>query len=528
MLPRLIEFCLQRRMTAFVLAVAVLAGGWYAFSNLTVEAFPDPSDYQVEVITIYPGEPTEEVERAISIPLERSMNGVPGLTGLRSISLFGLSQVSATFGDGVDPYLARQQVLERIGQADLPQGIQPSLGPLATPIGEVYRYTLAGASSDPMELRTLQDWTVRPRLLAVSGVADVVSYGGLVKEIHVVPDPVRMASLGVGLADVFAALKKGSDNATGGYVERGAEAFVIRSLGIYKNLADIEGVRVGFHDGIPVTVKNVCSVEAGYAPRQGVVSRGADEDSVEGIVLMRRGENPSKVLEALRTRVAEINARALPKGVRMEPFYDRTELVHTTLSTVFRNIVEGALLVVVVLFAFMLSLEASLIVAAIIPLSLGASFIYLYARGMSANLLSIGAVDFGIIVDGAVILVEQIFHRAHEHARAGRPGDPARISALVLDAAKEVARPTLFALLIIIAAYIPIFTLQRVEGRIFAPMAHTVVSALIGALVFSFTLVPVLSAFALREKIHVRESPLLAWASRMTSLRWRCRIPSSC
>jgi cobalt-zinc-cadmium resistance protein CzcA len=530
MFASLIDFFLQRRMTSIVLAVAVLAGGWFAFSNLTVEAFPDPSDYQVEVITLYPGQPTEEVERAISIPLERSINGVPGLTGLRSISLFGLSQVSATFADGVDPYLARQQVLERIGDANLPTGVQPSLGPLATPIGEVYRYTLEGASADPMELRTLQDWTVRPRLLQVPGVADVVSYGGLVKEIHVVPDPTRMAALGIGLSDIFDALKKGSDNATGGYLERGAEAFVIRSLGIYKNLDEIGAVRVGYKDGVPVRIRNVCEVECAYAPRQGIVTRDANEDAVEGIVLMRRSENPSKVLEALRTRVDELNDRALPKGVRLVPFYDRTELVHTTLTTVFKNILEGAMLVVLVLFAFMLSLKASLIVASIIPLSLCASFIYLYTRGMSANLLSIGAVDFGIIVDGAVILVEQIFHRVGEHAAAGShglaardaPSDPARaasgrrsIDRIVLDAAREVARPTFFSLLIIIAAYIPIFTLQRVEGRIFAPMAHTVVSALLGALVFSFTLVPVLAAFALRKQKTMRESPLLRWVAKV-------------
>jgi cobalt-zinc-cadmium resistance protein CzcA len=473
-LEALLKHSLHNRIAPFVLAAVIAGGGYYAFRNLTVEAFPDPTDTQVQVISLFPGQPTEEVERRVSLPLERTLNGTPGLFRLRSVSLFGLSFVTLTFGDGVDPHLARQQVLERVSGADVPPGVQPTLGPLATPIGEVYRYSMDGARADPMLLRTLQDWVVRPQLLQVPGVADVVSYGGLLREIHVEPDPARMASLGVGLPDVFGGLKKASANATGGYVERGSEMFVIRSLGIFQDRKDIEQVRVGMHDGVPVAVKDVAAVRMGYAPRQGVVSRDRNEDAVEGIVLMRRGENPSVVLAALRERVKDLNERVLPEGVRIDPFYDRTDLVDTTLKTVFRNLAEGALLVIVVLFLFMLSLRASLIVAAVIPLSLLASFFYLHARGMSANLLSMGAVDFGIIVDGAVILVEHLFHRVHE-------GDTRNMEARILETAREVASPTLFSLLIIIAAYLPIFSLERVEGRIFGPMAHTVVSALLGA-----------------------------------------------
>jgi cobalt-zinc-cadmium resistance protein CzcA len=480
---------------------------------IAVEAFPDPTDLQVQVITLFPGQPTEEVERRISIPLERALNGLPGLARLRSISQFGLSFVTATFSEGADIYLARQQVLERSSQANLPKDVEPELGPLATPIGEVYRYSLEGVGEDPMELRTLQDWTVRPRLLQVNGVADVVSYGGLVKEIHVEPDPTRMASLGVGLSELFAALSKSSDNATGGYVERGAEAFVIRSLGIFRSVDDIGMVRVGNHDGVPITVKDVAAVAVGYAPRQGIVTRNQNPDAVEGIVLMRRGQIPSVVLAELRGRVEELNERILPRGVKVAPFYDRSDLVATTLKTVFRNIAEGAGLVIVVLFVFMLSLRAALSVAVVIPLSLGASFMYLYSRGMSANLISMGAVDFGIIVDGAVILVEQIYHRAGEEAAAIREGRT-RTGAVVLQAAHEIARPTLYSLLIIIAAYIPIFALERVEGRIFGPMAHTVVSALVGAMVLSFSLVPVLALLSLRKPRHMRESPILNVAAR--------------
>src|SRR3989454_865695 len=368
-----------------------------------------------------------------------------------------------------------------------------------------------------MSLRTQQDWVVRPQLLRVPGVADVVSYGGLLREIHVEPDPVRMAALEVGLSDIFEALRKASDNASGGYVERGSEMFVIRSLGIFKDLRDIEQVRVGSKGGVPVTVRDVGGGAVGPPRRQGIVTRNADEDAVEGIVLMRRGENPSVVLKALRERIADINERVLPQGIRIRSFYDRTELVDTTLHTVFHNLAEGAFLVVLVLFLFMLSVKASLIVAAVIPLSLFSSFLYLYVRGMSANLLSMGAVDFGIIVDGAVILVEHLFHRVHgEDLRDDlHPGNEAeRLSDRILKAAREVARPTLFSLLIIIAAYLPIFSLQRVEGRIFRPMANTVVSALLGALLVSFTLVPVLAHMSLRRSKPVPDSPLLSWARR--------------
>ncbi|HEY3358900.1 MAG TPA: CusA/CzcA family heavy metal efflux RND transporter [Polyangia bacterium] len=510
MLDGLLRFSLHNRLAAVALSLMIGAAGYYGFSQLTVEAFPDPTDTQVQVIALFPGQPTEEVERRVSLPLERTLNGTPGLFRLRSISLFGLSFVTLTFADGVDPLVARQQVMERMHQAELPDGVRPGLGPLATPIGEVYRYTLQGTGADPMSLRRLQDWVVRPQLLRVDGVADVVSYGGLVREIHVQPDPARMAALGVGITEIFDGLKKASANATGGYVERGAETFVIRSYGTFQTLSDLEEVRVAFNKGHPVLVRDVAAVRDGYAPRQGVVTRDDDEDAVQGIVLMRRGQNPSVVLDALRRRVVELNGRILPEGIRVNPFYDRTELVNTTLKTVFRNLVEGAALVTIVLFAFLLSVRASLIVAAVIPLSLLASFLYLHLRGMSANLLSMGAVDFGIIVDGAVILVEHVFHRLSvEHPDGG-----GSVADRILAAAREVARPTLFSLLIIIAAYIPIFSLQRVEGRIFSPMANTVASALVGALIVSFTLVPVLALLALRRPRPMRESPLLTWARR--------------
>jgi len=515
MLERLLDYSLSHRIATFVLTVVLLVVGLFAFKNLTIEAFPDPTDTQVQIITLFSGQPTEEVERRVSLPLERALNGTPGLTRLRSISLFGLSFLTMTFDDATDPMRARQQVTERMAEASLPEKAHPSLGPYATPIGTIYRYTLDSSKSDPMTRRTLQDWVIAPRLLQVPGVADVVSYGGLVREVHVEPDVSKMVDLGVNLTDVFAALKKASSNATGGYVERGSEMFVIRSLGIFGSIEDLQHVRVGYNKTRPVELRDVAKINEGYAPRQGIVTRDSNPDAVEGIVLMRRGENPTVVLDALRDRIKKLT-HTLPADVKIKPFYDRTELVNTTLKTVFENLAEGAALVMVVLFAFMLSLRASLIAAAVIPLSLAASFAFLYSRGMSANLLSMGAVDFGIIVDGGVILIEHLFHELSPSVHGAAPSDSSRpLLERVAQASKEVARPTLFSLLIIIAAYIPIFSLQRVEGRIFSPLAYTVVSALVGALLVSFTLVPVLCAMALKKPKVMRDSPLLTLAQRV-------------
>jgi heavy metal efflux system protein len=507
MLDRILAFSLKNRAAVLLFAVLAIVAGIGAFRGLTVEAFPDPTDTQVNVITLVPGQPAEEIERQVGIPLERSLNGMAGLSRLRNLSLFGLSFVTMTFADGVDAYFARQQTIERLRGADLPDGVVAELGPLATPIGEVYRYTLRGAGGDPMALRSLQEWTVRPRLLRVPGVAEVVSYGGLVKEIQVQPSPARLAAYDLQLEDLERALKEASANASGGTLEHGAEQFVIRSTALFSSLADVAVTRVATHDGTPVLVRDVATIRQGWAPRQGVVSRGSDFDAVEGIVLMRRGENPSVVLHALRDVLDGLN-HDMPAGVTIQPFYDRTELVGTTLRTVAHNLLDGAMLVVLVLFVFLLDLRAALIVGVVIPLSLLSAFIYLRARGMSANLLSMGAVDFGIIVDGAVVIVESIVHRLSIAPTTGRQDLEDRVA----QATRAVLRPTVFALLIIIAAYLPIFLLERVEGRIFAPMANTVVAALVGALIFSVSLVPVLATFAYRKPRKHVDSPVLQLA----------------
>ncbi|HEY4058254.1 MAG TPA: efflux RND transporter permease subunit, partial [Kofleriaceae bacterium] len=440
MLERLLATSLRARVGTALAAITLLVVGFFAFRDLTIEAFPDPTDTQVQIITTYAGQPAEEIERKVSIPIERALNGVPGTIRQRSVSLFGLSVVTLTFDDATNPLEARQQIMERLGDANLPPGVTPDLGPLATPIGEIYRYTLESPTADPMELRTMQDWVVGPALMRVQGVADVTSYGGLVEEVHVQPDPTKLAMYGVSLDDVFTALGKASANASGGVVHRGDQAFVVRSMGTFTQVDDIGFVRVGFHAGVPVLVKDLATVTVGYAPRQGVVTRGDDSDAVQGIVLMRKGQNPSTVLEGVRAQVAQLQAHSLSADVKIVPFYDRTELVDTTLHTVFHNLVEGAVLVILVLFVFLLSIRASLVVAAVIPLALAASMIYLHVRGMSANLLSMGAVDFGIIVDGAVILVEHLFEHNAGHGYDEMTREQ-RIDS-IFSTAKQVARPT--------------------------------------------------------------------------------------
>ncbi len=510
MFEQLLAFSLKNRVAVIFAALVVAALGAWSFRELTIEAFPDPTDTQVNVITLFEGQPTEEVERQIGLPLERALNGTPHMTRLRNLSMFGLSQVTLTFSDGTDGLWARQQVLERLREAELPEGVRPELGPYATPIGEVYRYTLKGAQGDPMKLRTLQDWVVRPMLMRVNGVADVVSYGGLQKVIQVEPMPQALASLGLTLQDLEDAVKEGSQNASGGVMERGSEQFVIRSEGLFKSLEDIRNAGVIERDGTPIFVKDVATVTESWAPRQGVVSEGNSYDAVEGIVLMRRGENPSTVLERLKEQIAQVNGRLADDGAEVVAFYDRSELVDATLETVGHNLLEGAILVLLVLFVFLLDLRAALIVCTLIPLSLATAFIYLHQRGMSANLLSLGAVDFGVIVDGGVVIIEAILA-----ALVLKDHNPLPVQQRIRKAAGAVVRPTVFAMLIIIAAYLPIFMLQRVEGRMFSPMANTVAAALVGALLFSVTLVPVLASFAYQGEVHHRESPVLRWAQRL-------------
>lgn len=528
MINKIVSFALNQPLLVFLITGLFIGVGIGAFKALPVEAFPDVTDTQVQVITLFNGHAAEEVEKQVTVPIEIGLSGIPHSVRLFSHTMFGLSFVVLTFDDGVDVYFARQQVLERLREVDLPQGVTPSLGPLATPIGEIYRYRLKGDGVSSMDLRTQQDWVVEKQLKTVPGVADVVTYGGLVKQYQVQPDLAKMKGYNITLQQLYTALGRGNSNAGGSYVEKGEQQYLIRGIGLLRSPADIGNIVVSEKGGTPLLVKDIASVEIGSVPRQGVVGQGNDDDCVNGIVLMRKGENPSEVLRLLREKVDYLNTRILPKGITIDPIYDRTWLINTTLKTVFKNLTEGAMLVTFVLLLFLGNIRAALIVAVTIPLALLATFTGLTIRGIPANLLSLGAMDFGIIVDGAVIVVENIFRRlglaAHLKEMHGFSKlNLDEIKRTILEATNEVGRPTFFSMLIIITAHIPIFTLQRHEGRIFSPMAWTVTSALIGSLIFSLTIVPLLCYFFLRRRISEKENvlvytskliyqPVLEWA----------------
>jgi cobalt-zinc-cadmium resistance protein CzcA len=511
MLKRLVSVALNQPLFMVLLTVLFIGAGVLAFRSLPIEAFPDVTDVQVTVITLVPGHAPEEVEKQVTIPLEISLSGLPHSVRMFSHTQFGLSYIILTFDDQVNDYFARQQVLERLQAADLPPGLQPQLAPLSTPIGEIFRYRLKGDHLNPTDLRSVEDWTVERYLRMTPGVADIVSFGGFIKQYEVNLDVVRMKSHGVSMQQVVTALGRGNANAGGSYLEQGEQQFIVRGIGLLRSPDDIGHVVVAQHAGVPVVVADVGAVTIGAMPRQGFVGQDGDDEIVSGIVLMRKGENPTDVLAALKERVAALNTSILPSGVQIVPFYDRTWLIDTTLHTVFKNLLEGAVLVAIVLYVFLGDLRAAGIVAIMIPLSLLATFIGLTIRGIPANLLSLGAMDFGIIVDGAVIVVENVFRRL---AAIRNSTDQELRRATILDATVQVGRPTLFSMLIIILANIPIFTLQRQEGRIFAPMAYTITSALIGSLLFSLTLVPLLCFFLLK-RVPEEENRLMRACQRV-------------
>ena len=510
MIKRIVSYALHQPLFVLLGALLFVGAGIFSFNSLPIEAFPDVSDTQVNIITLYPGRAAEEVEKQVTIPIEVELAGIPNSVRMFSHTQFGLSFIIITFNDKADAYFARQQVTERLRSADLPPGVQPELAPLSTAIGEIYRYRLKGPHLESRELRTIEDWTVLRQLKLIPGVADVVSLGGLVKQYEVNPNLGRMKDFKVSLQQLYGALQRGKANAGGGYIENGRQQMLIRGIGLLSSADDIGMIVVAERNGSPVLVRDVAQVSIGAIPRQGIVGQDDEDDVVTGIVMMRKGENPSQVLAQVKARVEQLNKGGLPKGVEIVPFYDRTWLIDKTLKTVFTNLLEGALLVALVLYLFLGNFRAAAIVALVIPLSLLATFIGLTLIGIPANLLSLGAMDFGIIVDGAVIVVENVFRKLTEpHGHQDEKGRLGRI----LDATVEVGRPTLFSMLIIIAAHIPIFTLQRHEGRIFAPMAYSVVSALIGSLIVSLTLVPLLCRFWLKKNLPHEDNRLMRWCS---------------
>lgn len=511
-MKKIVAFALHQPLFLVMVSVLFIAGGVAAFKSLPIEAFPDVTDVQVAVITLFPGHAPEEVEKQVTIPLEIGLSGLPHALRMFSHTQFGLSFIYITFDDEVNNYFARQQVLERLQGIEFPQGVQPQLAPLSSPVGEIYRLFLKGDNVNPTDLRTIQDWVVARHLKMIPGVADVVSRGGFIKQYQVNLDLAKMKAYNISMQQVFLALGRGNANAGGSYIEQGEQQYLIRGIGLLRSMDDIGSVVVAERNGTPLLIKDIANVSVSAVPRQGIVGKDSEDEVVTGIVLMRKGENPSQVLDAVKERIQALNHSVLPKGVQILAYYDRTWLIHTTLKTVFTNLLEGALLVTLVVYLFLGHLRSAGIVAVIIPLSLLATFIGLKLRGIPANLLSLGAMDFGIIVDGAVIVLENIFRQLSDYDRTH---DRNSIRAIIEEATLQVGRPTLFSMLIIIIAHIPIFTLQRHEGRIFAPMAYTVSSALVGSLLFSLTLVPLLCFYLLRRGLPKKENALAKACKRI-------------
>ena len=510
MLDRLITFALRQRVFVIALALALAVSGWYAWRNLPVEAFPDVQDVQVQVITQVPGQAPEEVERSVTLPIEREMSGVPRMTQLRSVSITGLSVVTLTFADSTNDYFARQQVLEKLQNINLPPNIQPTLAPLSNAVGEIYRYVIDAPLDMPLtEVRALQDWVLRPALRRTPGVADIVSFGGLVKEYQVRVNPFLLRKYAITIDQVSQALSNNSANTGGGLLKRGDEALVIRGIGLFLSLEDIGRVVVASRNGRPIQVSDLARVEIGGRPRSGIVAFNDRDDVVQAIVQMTKGENAAKVVEDLKVEIGKISGK-LPRGVKIVPYYDRTNLIDHTVRTVTENLALGACLVVAILILFLRNWHAAFAVAVVIPLSLLFAFALMNARGVGANLISLGAVDFGIIIDSAVVLVEALMVRLALGAAQHNPlhsGYAWRMHTLKATAV-EMGHPILFSKVIIILAFLPIFTFQRVEGKIFSPVAFTLSFALLGAILLTLTLVPALLSYSLRKgNLEEKHSP---------------------
>lgn len=512
MIKRISHFALHQPLYIVLGLLLFIGAGIAAFRSLPIEAFPDVTDTQVTVITLFPGRAPEEVEKQVTIPLEIALSGVPNSIRMFSHTQFGLSFIVVTFDEKPSLFMARQLVEERLRGLDLPPGVEPELAPPATATGEIFRYRLDAQGMKPSELRAIQDWTVLRQLKQVPGIADVVSLGGPIRQYEVNPDLAKLRDYKITIGQLYSALQRANANAGGGSVAQGRQQFLIRSLGLLRASADIGEVVVDEHKGTPIRVRDIANVVESRVPAQGIVgysdANGDQDDVVSGIVLLRKDENPSQALDALKAKVDKLNNGGLPAGVQIIPFYDRSWLIGKTLKTVFTNLLEGAALVMLVLYIFLADLRAAGIVATIIPLALLGTFIGLTVVGIPANLLSLGAMDFGIIVDGAVIVIENIFRRLGEAAKEEDHRPRVRT---IQEAVIEVGRPTVFSMIIIIVAHLPIFTMQRHEGKIFAPMAYSVVAALITSLILSLTLVPFLSKIAFRNHVPHEETKLMHW-----------------
>jgi heavy metal efflux system protein len=498
---RIVTSSLRQGFLVVLMTAVLIGAGTRSLDRLPVDAYPDLSPPMVEVITQWPGRAAEEVERLITVPVEKEMNGIPQMTTIRSISLYGLSDVILTFRNGTDNYFARQQAFNRLGELSLPSGIAPALSPLSAPSGLIYRYVLQSSDRSPMELKTFEDWVVEPQFKSVAGVADDSGFGGGTMQYQVLLDPARIASVGLSVSQVESALTANNDNSGGGFYSQGGQFYYVRGMGRLTTLEDIGNVVLAVHDGIPVLVKDVGRVAIGIAPRLGEFGFQNQDDAVEGVILLRTGEKTQDVLKRVEAKTRELNEQILPKDVKVLPFYDRSNLVELTTQTVERNLLRGMLLVIVILIFFLYDFRAGLIVATSIPLALLFAFICLDLQNASANLLSIGAVDFGILVDGAVVMVENIFRQI-----VARKGNALNIREIIQEAAAEVDRPLFYAVAVIVASFLPIYVLAGPSGTLFKPMADTMVFALIGSLIVTLTLLPVLCAWFMRNGVRERRN----------------------
>lgn len=489
------------------LALAML--GVLSFEQLPIQAFPDVQNVFVQVVTQFPGQAPEEVEKLVTLPIEKEMNGLPHLINMRSVSIFGLSVVTLTFDDSAEDYFSRQQALERLARVDIPSSVRPVLGPLTTGVGEIYRYVIEAKHTPLLEQRALQDWTIEPALRTVQGVADVVSFGGGVKQYLVEVFPDRLRNLKLTVDQVFQAISANNANTGGGYIDDGDEALVVRGIGSLSSAEEIGGVVVDSRDGVPVRVKDVARITVGPQPRLGIVGFNGDADVVEGVVLLVKGRDAVEVLDGVKGKIDELNSHGLPPGVKIKPIYDRTDLVRHTVHTVEHNMLEGAVLILAILVVFLRHTLAAVIVTLVIPLSLLFAFILISAQNISANLISLGAIDFGVIVDSAVVLVEALMVRTTLELRDNASLPHIRQSMLLT--AADMGRPILFSKAILITAFLPIFTFQRVEAKIFSPMAYTLSFALLGSLIVTLTLIPVLLSYLLGPRLAEKHNPLVHW-----------------
>ncbi|MDP4213769.1 MAG: CusA/CzcA family heavy metal efflux RND transporter [Bacteroidota bacterium] len=520
-LRKILAFSLKNKYFIYFATIIMVIYGVITFVNMPIEAFPDVTNTEISIITQWPGRSAEEVEKFVTIPLEIALNPVNKKTSLRSTSIFGLSAVKLIFEDGVDDSYARMQVNNMIQNVTLPDNISPQVQPPTGPTGEIFRYTLTSSFRDPMELKTMQDWTVDRELRSVPGIADIVSFGGSVKSYEIRVNPQKLAGLGITPLDVYTAVSKSNINIGGDVIKKNAQAYIVRGIGLLNDINEIRNIFIANINGIPVLAKDVADVQVAAMPRLGEVGRSDAIDSgsgrrvtdasdaVEAIVLMRKGENPDKVINALKLKIKKLNDRVLPPDVKIVPFYDREELIHYATHTVMYNLIEGILLVTLIVSLFMFNWRTTLIVSIIIPLSLLFSFICLHFMGMSANLLSLGAIDFGIIIDGAVVMVEGLFvmldGKAREHSME-RFNKLAKMG-MIKKKGAELGKAIFFSKVIIITALLPIFSFQKVEGKMFSPLAYTLGFALLGALIFTLTLVPVLVNALLSKNVREKHNP---------------------